>query len=508
MHSSTTFSDGDETAGPVDARPDDAARNHADRQPGEFDVLERAGRAALRYRSAVAAGALHAPRPYHELRSTGDSGTPERGVSAAQALDQLIAFAQPGLLATTGPRFFGWVVGASHPLGVAADWLTSAWGQNCGNPQTAPAAAVAEETAARWLLDILRLPPDATIGFVSGTTMASFACLAAARSHVLLAAGWDVEANGLFGAPPIHVLVSEEAHTSVFLALRMLGLGQDRVYRIKTDHNGAMRADHFHTVLRDCVGPAIVIAQAGHISTGAFDPVAAMIAAVRAHGAWLHIDGAFGLWARACPEHAHLAAGFEAADSWATDGHKWLQVPYETGYAIVAHGDAHRRALAASASYLAPAGDDVRDPTQYVPELSRRARGFPTWAMLRHLGRDGVAAMVARHCRLARRIAALLDAEPGVSVLNDVVLNQVIVRFGTDRVPEAGDAVTQETIRAVQARGQSFVSGARWQDRWVMRMSVISWPTGDHDVEAAVEHILSAWRHIAAKGTAGEQERA
>lgn len=507
MRSSTSYSEADEAAGGVDVKPDHALRHSAGRQE-DFEILEHAGRAALRYRSAIAAGASHVPRSYQELRTAGDSGTPEQGVSAARAIEQLIDFAEPGLLATTGPNFFGWVVGASHPLGVAADWLTSAWGQNCGNPQTAPAAAVAEEVAARWLLDILRLAPDATVGFVSGTTMASFACLAAARSHVLLAAGWDVDAKGLFGAPPIQVLVSEEAHTSVFLALRMLGLGQERVHRIRTDCNGAMLADHFHMVLRDCAGPTIVIAQAGHISTGAFDPVAAMLPALRRHRAWLHIDGAFGLWARACPELAHLTAGIEAADSWATDGHKWLQVPYETGYAIVAHGDAHRRALAASASYLAPVGDEVRDPTQYVPELSRRARGFPTWAMLRHLGRDGVAAMVARHCRLARKIAALLAAEPAVSVLNEVVLNQIIIRFGTDRSPEAGDAMTQETIGVIQARGQCFVSGARWKDRWVMRVSVISWPTRDHDAETAVAQILDAWRHVAGKAAASGKIRA
>ncbi|WP_354687668.1 aminotransferase class V-fold PLP-dependent enzyme [Cupriavidus necator] len=492
MRSSTIFSDGDKTADVAE----NAAHNSAERRREAFEVLEQAAGAALRYRSSVASGALRVPRSYQALRSAGDGGTPEHGVCAGQAIEELIAFAEPGLLATTGPRFFGWVVGASHPLGVAADWLTSAWGQNCGNPQTAPAAAVAEEVAARWLLDILRLPPDATVGFVSGTTMASFACLAAARSHVLLAEGWDVDAKGLFGAPPIQVLVSEEAHTSVFLALRMLGLGDERVHRVKADHNGAMRADHFHTVLRGCAGPTIVIAQAGHISTGAFDPVAAILPAVRARGAWLHIDGAFGLWARACPQLAHLTGGLEAADSWATDGHKWLQVPYETGYAIVAHGDAHRRALAASASYLSPVGDEVRDPTQYVPELSRRARGFTTWAMLRHLGRDGVAAMVARHCRVARRMAAMLAAEPDVSVLNEVVLNQVIVRFGTDLAPESADAVTREVIRLVQAGGQCFVSGARWKDRWVMRVSVISWPTWDQDAEAAVAHILGAWRDV------------
>lgn len=457
-------------------------------------LLQQAARLAVDYRAGVDDSA--AALPYAAMRDAFDSPTPERGAPAGEVIDDLARRSTPGLRAMAGPRFFGWVIGASHPVGVAADWLTSAWGQNAGNHEASPAAAAAETVAAKWLLDLLDLPRDASVGFVTGATIANFVCLAAARGAVLRQAGWNVEANGLFGAPPINVVIGDDAHTSVFSALQFLGLGHDRLLRVPTDAQGRILPDDVVRVFAGCSGPTIAIAQAGQLNTGAFDPIETVVAAARQAGAWVHIDGAFGLWARACPETAHLAAGFEAADSWATDGHKWLQTPYDCGYAIVRDAEAHRSAMTIAASYLPPVAEGDRDPSHYVPELSRRARGFATWAMIRHLGRDGIAAMVAEHCRLARVLADHLAHEPGVHVLNDVVLNQVLVRFGGRDVDELADQATLQTIRRVQADGTCFAGGARWRGRWVLRLSVISAPTTEADIVRASDAISAAWRAV------------
>lgn len=460
------------------------------------DPLQRAAMHAATFRAGLAT-ARHAPAQNPaEASAAWDMATPQQGLPAEAVIDELAARAGPGLHATTGPRFFGWVIGASHPVGVAADWLTAAWGQNAGNHIAAPAAAAAESVAQAWLLDMLDLPRTASIGFVTGATVANFVCLAAARSAVLARAGWDVEMRGLFGAPPIRVLIGDDAHTVVFSALQFLGLGHDRVVRVATDAAGAMRADAFAEAIAAGEGPAIVITQAGQINTGAFDPHAAIVPLAHAHGAWVHVDGAFGLWARACPAHASLAAGIEDADSWATDGHKWLQTPYDCGYAIVRDQDAHRRAMTAAASYLPPTAPGERDPSHYVPELSRRARGFATWAMLRHLGRTGIAAMVERHCWLARRIAGLVAREPGIAVCNDIVLNQAILRFGADRDDETGDRLTLATVARLQQDGTCFAGAARWRGRWVMRLSVIGWATTPEDADLTAGAILSAWRAV------------
>ena len=457
-------------------------------------LLERAARLAADYRAGVEDSVT--ALPYAAMRDAFDSPAPERGVPAEEVIADLAKRSTPGLRAMAGPRFFGWVIGASHPVGVAADWLTSAWGQNAGNHEASPAAAAAETVAAKWLLDLLNLPREASVGFVTGATIANFVCLAAARGAVLRQVGWNVEANGLFGAPPINVVIGDDAHTSVFSALQFLGLGHDRALRVPTDVQGRIVADDFVRVLAGCSGPTIAIAQAGQLNTGAFDPIEAVVASARRAGAWVHVDGAFGLWARACPVTAHLAAGFEKADSWATDGHKWLQTPYDCGYAIVRDAEAHRSAMTIAASYLPPVAEGDRDPSHYVPELSRRARGFATWAMISHLGREGIAAMVAEHCRLARALADRLGREPGVHVLNDVVLNQVIVRFGTQDVDDMADQATLETIRRVQADGTCFAGGARWRGRWVLRLSVISSPTRETDIVRASDAISAAWRAV------------
>jgi glutamate/tyrosine decarboxylase-like PLP-dependent enzyme len=460
------------------------------------NLFEKVAAHATAFRNSVGERPQRPDQTYPEALQAFEEPTPESGTPAELVLNDLVIRAAPGLHTHIGPRFFGWVAGASHPVGVAADWLTSTWGQNAGNHVAAPAAAAAEAIAAHWLLDLLHLPRQASVGFVTGATVANFVCLAAARGEVLRRVGWDVEAKGLFGAPPIHVLIGDEAHATVFSALQFLGLGHERVIRVKADEVGRMMPAAFDDALAGCSGPVIAIMQAGQINTGACDPFADLIPAARAHGAWVHVDGAFGLWARACPDRAYLTASADDADSWATDGHKWLQTPYDCGYAIVRDAEAHRRAMTTAASYLPPVTGGERDPTHFVPELSRRARGFATWAMIKHLGREGIAAMVERHCRLAGRIATGLAAEPGLLVLNDVTLNQVIIRFGADEPLEVGNNLTRETIRYIQADGTCFMGGARWRDQWVMRVSVTSGLTTDDDADRTIEAVCRAWRAV------------
>ncbi|MBI3367288.1 MAG: aspartate aminotransferase family protein [Burkholderiales bacterium] len=402
---------------------------------------------------------------------------------------ELVERATPGIRACTGPRFFGWVIGGSHPAGVAADWLTAAWGQNAGNLIAAPAASAVETVAAGWLLDLLKLPPGASVGFVTGATVANFVALAAARSEVLRRVGWDVEADGLFGAPPVNVLIGADAHATVFSGLKYLGLGAKRVHTIAGDAQGAMQASDLERALAACDGPTIVIAQAGQINTGACDPFETIAPLCRASRAWLHVDGAFGLWAQACPSLSHLTAGVEQADSWATDGHKWLQTPYDCGYAIVRDAEAHRRAMAISASYLPPAQGAEREPSAYVPELSRRARGFATWAMIRRLGRAGLVELIEGCCANARRMAERLAGEPGIEVVvNPVPLNQLMLRFGDD------DGLTRETIRRVQQDAIAFMGPAEWHGRWVMRVSVSSFATSAADIDVSADAVIEAWR--------------
>ncbi len=451
------------------------------------DVAERA--AAYR---AGAQARPHSPQmAYGDVLAGFAQATPEAGAPMAEVVAELAALAEPGLANIVGPRFFGFVIGGSAPAGVAADWLTSAWGQNVGNSAVTPSAAAAEAAAAQWLLDLLDLPRTASVGFVTGATMANFTAIAAGRSEVLRRAGWNVEARGLFGAPPINVVLGEEAHSTVFSALRYLGLGDQRVVRVPIDAEGRMRAEAFADALKPLEGPVIAIAQAGQINTGAFDPFPEIAAAAHAKGAWLHVDGAFGLWARAAPDRSYLAEGVELADSWATDGHKWLQTPYDCGYVIVRDSEAHRRAMGIAASYL-PEGE--AHPADYVPELSRRARGFATWAIIKNLGRRGIADMISGHCALARRMAERLNAEGDITIMNDVVLNQVAVRLGADLGDSDADALTDRTIARIQREGVCFVGGAAWGAKRIMRVSVINAATTEADVDLAADAIVSAWR--------------
>lgn len=454
---------------------------------------------ALRFRAELDAGCQAPGRDYANEVTAFDRPLPESGRPAVEVIEDLVRTAGPGLHAMAGRRFFGWVIGHSHPVGVAADWLTAAWGQNAGNPVVSPAAAACETVAARWLLELLGLPASCSVGFVTGGTMANFVGLAAARSEVLRRVGWDVEAHGLLGAPPIEVLVGEEAHASVHLGLQYLGLGSQRAQRIAVDEQGRMLPDALERALRDTAGrPLLVVLQAGQLNTGAFDDFGRLIPLAHRAGAWVHVDGAFGLWARATPALAHRTAGVEAADSWATDGHKWLQTPYDCGYAIVRDAQAHARAMRMQASYL-PQTEGERDPSHYVPELSRRARGFATWALIAHLGRQGIAQMVEHHAELARRMAARLGSEPEIAILNEVVLNQVVVRFGAGRTDEEGDRLTQATIAQVQADGVCYLGGAVWRGRWVMRISVIGGATQEHDIDRSAEAIVRAWQAVAAR---------
>lgn len=460
------------------------------------DAFKTAYDRAESYRARVTEAAPWPETSMAALRSRLGGPVPETGSAGDAVIADLADAAEPGLLAMTGPRMFGWVVGASHPVGMAADWLTTVWGQNAGNFHATPAAAIAEEVVRGWLLDLLDLPRESSVGFVTGATMANFVGLAAARSEVLRRAGWDLEENGLAGAPEIHVFIGDDAHTTVFSGLRFLGLGLKRAIRIPTDDQGRMSADTLAREMDDRPGPKIVIGQAGQINTGAFDPFEDIVQLCRQHDAWLHVDGAFGLWARACPDLKSMTTGIEGADSWATDGHKWLQVPYDSGFVFVRDAEAHRRAMTSAASYLPAAAEDERDPTHYVPELSRRARGFAAWAVIKALGRQGIVDMVIRHCQLARRLADQLRGMNGIEILNHVTLNQIAIGFGAGASKEVRDACTEQVLAILRKENRFVVGGALWKDRWIMRVSIISWPTRESDIDALGDAIGRAWGRV------------
>jgi glutamate/tyrosine decarboxylase-like PLP-dependent enzyme len=388
--------------------------------------------------------------------------------------------AEPGVLATGTGRYFGFVIGGALPAALAADWLTSTWDQNAGLYVGGPSASVVEQITRDWILDLLGLPGEGSIGFVTGTQMAHATGLAAARFHVLDAVGWDVERHGLQGAPQVRVFAGAKRHVTIDRALRLLGLGCPTV--VEADEEGRMRADALSRALAEGSGPTIVCAQAGEVNTGAFDPLAEIAEACRDAHAWLHVDGAFGIWAAVSPRLRHLVAGLELADSWTTDAHKWLNVPYDSGIVLCAHPESHRRAMTVQAAYLIQ--DEgrrrVRDQVDWVPEFSRRARGFAVYAALRSLGRTGVVELVERCCEQARRFAEEIAAVRGVQVLNEVVLNQVLFSFEDDER-------TDEALADVQAAGEVWLSGTTWHGRKAIRVSVSNWQTGDHETDLVVE---------------------
>ena len=450
------------------------------------ELLEETARLAASYRESLDARPVRSLMDAAELLRALAVPLTEAGESPAEVIGALARIGAAGSVASAGPRYFGFVIGGSLPAALAADWLVSAWDQNAGLHATSPLVSAVEEVTAGWLRELAGLPPTMTVGFVTGCQMASFTGLAAARHRVLRDAGWDVEAQGLSGAPAIEVLVGDEAHYTIFLALRLLGLGGSRLRRVPVDRQGRMRADALGSMLESVDGPCIVCAQAGNVNSGAFDPLEQIAGLTRAHRAWLHVDGAFGLWAAAAPGLAHLVRGVERADSIATDGHKWLNVPYDCGVVFCADGAAHRSAMslaapALSAPYLATS-TRLRDPHEFVPEESRRGRAVPLYALLRALGRAGLAELIERNCRQARRFAGGLTAA-GHEVLNEVVLNQVVVAFG--------DAErTRRVVAAVQADGTCWCGSTLWQGRAAMRISVSGAATTDADVEKSLAAIL------------------
>lgn len=441
-------------------------------------LLEKAAGHARRYLDDVADRPAGAGAPDNLLQERLGGPLGDAGRSAAEVLDELAAAARDGTVASQGPRFFGFVVGSSLPVATAADWLVSGWDQNAGLHILSPLNAVVEQVTSDWIREIVGLPGSWTAGYVTGGSMANFTALAAARRHTLGAAGWDVEAQGLYGAPRIRFLVNEEAHYSISTSLRMLGLGANSMRRVQADRQGRMRVDDLKRALREGSGPCVICAQAGNVNTGAFDPLQAIAHEARKAGAWLHVDSAFGLWAAASPQLEHLVAGIASADSISTDAHKWLNVPYDCGIVLCAHPDAHRLAMTLAAAYIHES-PQARDPREFVPEESRRARAVPVYAVLRTLGRSGLAELVERCCRHARRFADGLR-EGGYEVLNDVVLNQVLVSFGE---PDE----TRRVIAGIQNDGTCWCSGTEWQGRVAMRISVSSWATTDEDVERSLD---------------------
>ncbi|MEO7132775.1 MAG: aminotransferase class V-fold PLP-dependent enzyme [Vicinamibacterales bacterium] len=461
------------------------------------NVLETAHAIATQYLDEVAQRHVGGTTTPAALATALGGPLPSGATDPIEVLDQLAIKADPGIVATVGPRYFGFVTGGAVPVTVAADWISSAWDQNGALYVMSPAIAVIEDVVSSWLLEMLGLPRHASVGFVTGCHMANFTCLAAARHEVLRRAGWNVEAHGLQRAPRVRVIAGGEVHISAVGALRYLGFGTEEIEIIPADGQGRMSLDALEAALAPgSAGPAvdsaqgsptIVCTQAGNVSTGASDPIGAIAQLAHAHGAWLHVDGAFGLWAAAVPELRSQVTGIEHADSWATDAHKWLNVPYDSGLAIVADAAPHRAAMSMKASYLQRGTDEERVGMDWVPESSRRSRVLPLYALIRTLGRDGVAGIVRSNCALARRMAARLSSASGVTILNDVVLNQVLVHF-------KDDTTTSQVIAKVQAEGTCWAGGAFWQGKQAMRISVSNWSTTEADIDRSADAILKCYR--------------
>jgi len=447
-------------------------------------VLELAAGHAARYRATLAERPVPARSDHDALRATLGGRLPTGPTEPERVIEQLAAAAEPGLTASAGPRFFGFVIGGSLPGATAADMLAAGWDQCAFNETLSPAAIVAEEVAGGWLKELLGIPATASVGFVTGAQQGNTVGLAAARHHVLADAGWDVEADGLLGAPAVRVVAGVERHATVDRAVRLLGLGTKALQPVASDADGALDLDSLERVLATEPGrPTIVCLQSGNVNTGACDDLRGGCEIAKRYGAWVHVDGAFGLWAAASPATRHLVDGVELADSWSCDGHKWLNLPYDSGFAFCAHPEDHAAAVSYTASYLVGSGGTAGG-SDFALESSRRARGFAAWAGLRELGRDGIAAMVDRCCALARRFADGL-AEGGAEILNDVVLNQVLVGFGDD-------AETDRVIAEVQREGTCWLGGTTWRGRRLMRVSVSNFSTTEEDVDASVASVLRA----------------
>ncbi len=445
-------------------------------------LLEGAARRSIRYLDSLESRHVApAPEAVSRLDAMLGGPLPAGPTSAEEVLRLLDETCSPATMAMAGPRFFGFVIGGSLPASLAANWLAGAWDQNSALYNVTPATAVLEHVALSWLVDLFGLPAGTGGAFVTGATMANFSALVAARHAVLARTGWNVEADGLFGAPPVTVVVGDEAHSTLFKALGLAGFGRSRLVKAPVDSQGRIRVDSFPSI----TGPAIVCLQAGNVNSGSFDPFAELIEIAHKAGAWVHVDGAFGLWALAAPNRRALAAGIQQADSWATDAHKWLNVPYDSGLAFVKDAEALRAGMAVTAEYL-PTANPQRNPSDYTPELSRRARGVEVWAAMRSLGRQGIADLIERTCQHAWRFSEGFQ-QAGYQVLNDVVLNQVLVSFGDAET-------TQRVMAGIQSDGTCWCGGTVWQGHTAMRISVSSWATTEADVERSLQAMLKVAR--------------
>ena len=459
------------------------------------DVLALAHQLASRFLAGIGSRHVGGRATLQQLRESLGGPLPIGGTDPEQVIEELFTRADPGVVAQAGPRFFGFVTGGAVPVTVAADWLASAWDQNVGLYVNSPAAATMEDVVAGWILELLHLPSTASVGFTSGCHMANFTGLAAARHEVLRRADWDVERQGLHRAPRVRVFVGKEVHVSAIGALRFLGWGADELEVVPVDDQGRMRADALREQMRGATGPLIVCAQVGNVATGASDPVADIVAIAHERGAWVHVDGAFGLWAAAVPELREQVRGVEGADSWAADAHKWLNVPYDSGLVIVANAAAHRAAMSFKASYLQRGADEERAGMDWVPESSRRARVIPLYALIRTLGRDGIADMIRRNVALAKRMADRLSRLAGVRILNTVTLNQVLVRFEGTRHRDA-DSITQMVMSEIQKEGTCWAGGAVWQGKHVMRISISNWSTTEADIDRSAAAIAQCHEKV------------
>ena len=445
----------------------------------ERELLARTAAIAADYLETLDTRSVRPERRYREMLALLDSPLPEHPTDPAVVVEELAAVAEPGIMAIGSGRWFGFVAGGALPASLASDWLVSAWDQNTGLAEPTPSTSALEVVAGRWLLELLGLPAHSSFAFVTGCQMAHVTCLAAARHAVYRRAGWDLPRQGLAGAPPLRVVVGGARHVTIMRALRLLGIGAEQEIVLGADREGRMQTEGLAAAIDGGV-PTIVCAQAGDVNTGAFDDLQAIADAVDGSDAWVHVDGAFGLWAAASPALAHLVEGNARADSWATDGHKWLNVPFDCGIALCAHPADHAAAMEYAAPYLDVSDRLVaRDPMGYSPEFSRRARAVPVWAAIRELGREGVTDLVDRCCAHARAIADGVAALPGCEVLNDVVLNQVLFRF-------EDDARTQDILAAVQAEGEAWMSPTTREGRFTIRISVVGWRTTEDDVERTV----------------------
>lgn len=467
------------------------------------DALQRAADHAVDYLNTLDHASVAATIAAEELRQRLARPLPETGVSAPVVVDDLVRDVQGGLLGSAGGRFYGWVIGGGLPAAVAADWLTSVWDQNAGLYACGPAAAIVEEVCGTWLKELLGVPDAASFSLVTGCQMAHATCFAAAREALLSRTGWDVNRDGLFGAQRLRVLTSQDVHGTCLRSVKLLGLGTANVEILESHGGPYLQPDVLRAALSTSPErPVIVVLQAGDVNCGAFDPFAQLVPLAHEHGAWVHVDGAMGLWAHADPSRRHLLAGAADADSWATDGHKWLNVPYDCGYAFVRHPEHHRAAMEHRASYLVH-GSDVRDPLDWTPEHSRRARGFATYAAIRQLGRDGVAALVAGCCEQAHALATRLALLPDVELIAEPVINQGLVRF---RAPGAAadaadhDRWTDSVIREINATGEAYFTGTTWRSMRCMRVSVSNWRTTGQDVERTVAAAAGVLARLRAAG--------